>query len=113
MPFINLKTNIMVSDEKKTALKSAFGQVIETIPGKSEAWLMVGIEPEYTLYFKGDDTPTAMVDVSVFGTENPSAFNVLTRKICDLLNQELGIEKSRIYVKYETTQHWGWNGSNF
>lgn len=113
MPFINLKTNVPVNPEKETALKSAFGQLIETIPGKSEAWLMVGIEPESILYFKGDSSPCAMVDVSVFGNENPAAFNVLTRKICDMLNEQLAIDKTRIYVKYGTTNNWGWNGSNF
>lgn len=113
MPFINLKTNVPVSEDKKTAIKSAFGKAIETIPGKSESWLMVGIEPEYTLYFKGQDLPCAMVEVSIFGEENSAAFNVLTRKICDILNEELEIEKSNIYIKYEATKNWGWNGSNF
>ena len=30
-----------------------------------------------------------------------------------ILNEELGIKLSNIYVKYEETNHWGWNGSNF
>lgn len=57
MPFINVKTNAAVPDEKETAIKSALGQAITAIPGKSESWLMVGIEPEHILYFKGDNAP--------------------------------------------------------
>ncbi|MGN1482035.1 phenylpyruvate tautomerase MIF-related protein [Porcipelethomonas sp.] len=113
MPFINVKTNTAVSDEKKTAIKSELGQAISLIPGKSESWLMVGIEPEHVLYFKGDDAPAAMVEVSVYGQENPAAFNMLTEKICNILNEQLSIEQSRIYVKYDATGNWGWNGSNF
>ncbi len=113
MPFINVKTNTAVSSEKQTAIKSGLGHAIATIPGKSESWLMVGIEPEKILYFKGDNAPAAMVEVSVFGSPNSSAFNKLTDQICDILNQQLSIDRSRIYVKYETTTDWGWNGSNF
>lgn len=112
MPFINFKTNKTMDDKQKTALKTDFGHAIEAIPGKSEAWLMVGIDDGYNLYFKGTSEPAAMVEVSVFGSENPSAFNVLTRKICDIVNQELAIDKSRIYVSYMATKNWGWNGSN-
>lgn len=113
MPLINVMTNAAVSKESETAVKSALGQAITAIPGKSESWLMVGIEPEHILYFKGDDSPAAMVEVSVYGNENPSAFSNLTEKICDILNMHLSIDRSRIYVKYEATSNWGWNGSNF
>lgn len=113
MPFINVMTNTAVSNDAETAIKSALGQAITAIPGKSEGWLMVGIEPEHILYFKGDNAPAAMVDVSVFGSANPSAYDNLTGQICSILNTQLGIEPSRIYVKYSETSNWGWNGSNF
>lgn len=51
MPFINVKTNIPVSENAQEALKTRLGQAIEAIPGKSEAWLMVGVEPECALWF--------------------------------------------------------------
>lgn len=113
MPFINIKTNRPVSSEKEIAIKSALGQAITAIPGKSESWLMAGIEPEYILYFEGTDEPAAMVEVSVYGQANPSAFNSLTEKLCTVLNEQLDIDPSRIYVKYTATTDWGWNSSNF
>ncbi|MBR6837579.1 MAG: hypothetical protein IKM72_16480 [Oscillospiraceae bacterium] len=113
MPFINVKTNTPVSKDKETALKSALGEAISIIPGKSESWLMVEIEPERKLYFKGSDAPAAMVSVSVCGSADSASFNKLTDSICTLLNSELGIDTARTYVKYEATKDWGWNGSNF
>ncbi len=113
MPFINVMTNTAVSEEKKIAVKTALGKAITAIPGKSESWLMVGINPEYTLYFKGDDAPAAMVEVSVFGGADPSAYDKLTAHICDILSGELGIDSARIYVRYTETGNWGWNGGNF
>lgn len=113
MPFINVKTNAAVPSDKETAIKTALGQAISAIPGKSESWLMVGIEPEHILYFKGDNAPAAMVEVSIYGSTDSSSMNTLTSKITVILNEYLSIEPSRIYVKYSQTPDWGWNGSNF
>ena len=113
MPFINLKTNTAVSDDQATKLKAAFGQDITAIPGKSEAWLMVEISPENKLYFKGSDEPAAIAEVSVFGNAAKDALEDLTAKICDSVEDALGIPSSRIYVKYDLVPNWGWNGGNF
>ena len=113
MPFINVKTNAQVSADKKESIKSALGKAITAIPGKSEGWLMVGIEPDYALWFKGSDAPAAMVEVSVYGSASPGAYSNLTAQVTDILNKNLSISPDRIYVKYFETSNWGWNGSNF
>lgn len=113
MPFINVKTNAAVPADKKESIKTALGKAITAIPGKSENWLMVGIEPESALWFKGSDAPAAMVEVSVYGSASASAYNALTAEVTDVLNLNLGIPSDRIYVKYSETPNWGWNGSNF
>lgn len=113
MPFIKVMTNEAVAEDKQESVKSALGQAITAIPGKTEAWLMVGIEPEYRLWFKGDSSPAAMVEVSVFGSAPASAYNELTAKICGIMESELGIPQARVYVKYTEVENWGWNGSNF
>lgn len=114
MPFINSKISISISDVQEKEIKTRLGKAIETIPGKSENWLMVGFEPEYKLYFKGSNSePMAMVDVSVFGSENPSAFSKLTGEICDIFKDVLKISPDHVYVKYQAVSNWGWNGGNF
>lgn len=114
MPFINAKISKAITKEQETQIKTMFGEAITTIPGKSENWLMVGLEPEYTLYFRGDDTePSAFVEVSVFGGENKAAFEKLTAQICDIFQQVLSIAPDHVYVKYEAVSNWGWNGGNF
>lgn len=112
MPFINVKTNVSVPEEKEAALKAALGQAVTILPGKSENWLMVGVEPDYHLWFKGTDEPAAMVDVSVFGNPNPPAYEKMTVTLCGIISEMLGVDKSRIYIKYSETPNWGWNGMN-
>ena len=74
---------------------------------------MVSLSADEHLYFKGSNSPAAFVDVSIYGRDNAQAFNALTASICDILNDELNIPSNRIYVKYTSTEHWGWNGGNF
>ena len=75
---------------------------------------MVGFEPDYKLYFRGSNAePIAMVEVSVYGSENPSAFSKLTGQICDIFKDVLGIAPDHVYVKYQSVSNWGWNGDNF
>jgi phenylpyruvate tautomerase PptA (4-oxalocrotonate tautomerase family) len=114
MPCIQTKVNVKISREKEEALKSELGKVIELLPGKSESWLMLSFEDECDLYFKGTAEPgIAFVDVKIFGKADSAAYDKLTAAITDILNRELGISPSRIYIQYEESDHWGWNGSNF
>ena len=111
MPFVNVKTNVDVK-EKCEEIKSELGQAITAIPGKSENWLMVGIEDNYKLYFRGTDEPAAMVEVSVFGKPSENSLETLTSHITGIITRNLGISSDRIYVSYVSTPDWGWNGSN-
>lgn len=113
MPFINVKTNVNVAKEKAEDIKSALGTAITAIPGKSEGWLMVGIEGGYALWFKGSDAPAAMVEVQIYGNPSDSAMSELTSRITGILSDALDIPPDRVYVSYMCTENWGWNGSNF
>ena len=114
MPYINLKTTKKVSDEKCEAIKTAFGKAIENFPGKTEAWLMVGIDDGAKLWFKGDaSSGSAIVDVELLGTTTNEYAEKMTAVVCDILNRELEISPDRIYVKYREYDKWGWNGQNF
>lgn len=113
MPFINTKYSADITAEQETAIKSALGEAMQII-GKSESWLMVGFEPNYSLYFKGvKSEKIAFVEVSVYGNASKSAFEQLTAAICKTLNTVLGVPADKVYVKYSPTENWGWNGGNF
>lgn len=113
MPFINSKISTALSEDQEKTLVSRLGQAVTLIPGKSESWLMTGFEPEYHLYFRGENsTPAAFVEVKLFGSENKSAFAALTAEICNIYQEVLGIPADHIYIKYQAVANWGWNGGN-
>ncbi len=114
MPYIEAKLSCKLTQEKAEALKTGFGKAIECIPGKSEAWLMVNIEDEKNLYFKGNkDSDTAFISVSIFGKADADSYSALTGEICSLISNVTGISPDRTYVTYSEYDKWGWNGFNF
>lgn len=114
MPFIHARTNIAVPEKKELSIKEKLGEAITIIPGKSEGWLMLQVEDNCHLYFKGDNSkPIAFVELKLFGNASNSVLDNMTNAITEILAEELEIAPAQIYVKYELCEHWGWNGSNF
>lgn len=112
MPFINTKTNVEITKQAETNIKTRLGQAVAAL-GKSESYLMVAFEDKQRLYFKGQDTPAAFVEVRLFGKASRSGYDKMTRQVTDIISQETGVSAGRIYVQYEEVPNWGMAGSNF
>lgn len=113
MPFIDSKVTLSMTQEKKEAVKTALGQAVTTL-NKSEGFLMVGFDDDYTLYMGGKELEKgAFVSVSLFGNLQSLACEKMTEQICDIYEKELGIPKDAVYVTYAGVKDWGWNGRNF
>lgn len=112
MPFINTTTNVEISKEKELALKARLGKAIELL-GKSEGWLMIGFNDKCSMYFKGESSPMAFVDIAVFGKSTDEQCDKMTVEVCKIFGDELSIPADKIYVKYSGTNQWGWNNMNF
>lgn len=114
MPYIRTTVSKSLSDEKRESIKAKLGQAIALIPGKSEAWLMLSFEDNMNMYFRGESNEDyAYLEVSLFGKTSDAAYDRLTATLSEIINEELGINRENIYIKYEEAEHWGWNSSNF
>lgn len=114
MPYIKTRVSVSLTENQSETLKSELGKIIEIIPGKTESWLMVDLEDNCRLYFKGNqEAATAYVKVEVFGQVEREYCEKMTEAICNLLSQELQISPDRTYITYEGIKDWGWNGINF
>ncbi|MDE6441667.1 MAG: hypothetical protein K2L12_02815 [Clostridia bacterium] len=113
MPFIDCKISQKLSSEQKEVLKTELGKAVSIIH-KPESYLMVGICDGYDLYFAGKKLEKgAYVSVSLFGSAPSSSYEKMTECICNLLETELGIDGSSVYVTYHSVDDWGWDGANF
>ena len=114
MPYIEIKTNINLTKEQDEVIKSrAAGILAASFPGKTENWLMVNIEGGHEMYFAGSDGACMMIDVAIFGKQSSDGYDKMTRDMCAFIDEEFGIAKDRVYIKYSEYTHWGWNGVNF
>ena len=113
MPFVDIKANFSIKDDKALLVKDKIGKLIEILPGKSEQWLMVEIEDQQRLYFGGSDDKALLVQVDLYGECATQSLNSFTFEISEYLKKELNVDKKRIYVRYLSTNYWGYNGENF
>ena len=111
MPFIFSKVNIPIGKGKELELKSRLGKAIELVPGKSEAYLMVGFEENCHMYLRGDDKePMAYIEASIFGNEEHLGYSQLTAEIMRIFNDVLGIAPDHVYLNYRDIPGWGVSG---
>lgn len=114
MPFIDTKLNVKLTEEKEIALKKRLADAITLFPGKSEYWLMLNFSDESRLWFRGyNNFPIAYVQVQLVGSASPEVCEQMTKTICQIYKEELGISPEHTYVKYEFVDVWGWNNENF
>ena len=113
MPYIATKTNVKISADSEAKIRAALGKAIEAIRGKSERWLMLSFDDEARMAFRGEATPTAMIEVEIFGSASSEEYAELTARITAIVSGELNIPADRIYVKYEEIDTWGFAGENF
>ena len=113
MPYIELKTNKKIEKDAEAKLTSLLGELIEIIPGKTEAWLMLNFIDGCKMAFKGDAAPCAIIEVKIFGSAPDSALDEFTEAATKAIAPLLSIPSDRIYIKYESCNSWGYNGFNF
>lgn len=114
MPFINVKTNAKIDNDKKLKIENRLSDAISLIPGKSDRYLMLAVEDDISMMFHRDtDGNIAMVEVKIFGSSTKDAYTALTAEICNILNEEADIDASGCYVKFEEVKFWGYNGFMF
>ena len=109
MPYIDISTNVALSNEQLDNIKHLCGRSISLIPGKSEQYLMVKISDKANLWFQGDESTAAMVEISLFGKAPRECCEALTKEICGILEREADIPPQRTYVKYQFIDTWGYN----
>ena len=114
MPFINTKTNVTVSREQEAELVKELGRAITLIPGKSESVLMLNLQDNQRMAFRGTaEGKMAMVEVGLLGKAPAKSLNDFTAECCNILNRILGIPGNGVYISYLEYEHWGYDGENF
>ena len=82
--------------------------------GKPVDYVMVAIDPPRPMLFAGSDEPAAYLELKSIGL-SPSNTMDFSAALCNLISDELSINKQRVYIEFSNVERnmWGWDGSTF
>jgi phenylpyruvate tautomerase len=114
MPLLKLETNVAISDEKKKSLLPALSKIVAETLGKPEDYVMVTINSS-TILMAGKPGDAAFVDVRSIGNLSLAVNKQLSKSICTLLKESLGLAPGCIFLNFSDIDaaNWGWKGSTF
>jgi len=83
--------------------------------GKPESYVMTNLVPRTDMTFAGTFEPVCYAEVKNVGKFKAEQTERISGRLCDLLTQALGVQKSRIYIEFSdaTGYLWGFNGGTF
>ena len=109
MPYISLKTNHKLTLRQENTIKSKSGELISLIPGKTEKALMIHMEDDQIMYFKGEETPCMMIEINLYKSAKFDDKKKLTEAMIQMIHETTKIEADNIYVIFHEFDHWGLN----
>jgi phenylpyruvate tautomerase PptA (4-oxalocrotonate tautomerase family) len=114
MPLLKLETSVVLSEEKRAALMASLSKTVTAITGKPEQYVMVSTT-QAAILMAGKSGGAAFVDIRGIGGLTGDVNRTLSREVCRLLKETLGIPTERIYLNFTDVEasRWGWNGSTF
>jgi len=114
MPLVKLQTNIDINDSDRYAMSKDVSELAARELGKPESYVMVIIEPTTSMLFAGTKDPACYIELKSIGLPE-SKTKDLSAALCTFINEQLTINKDRIYIEFADAPRamWGWNGATF
>jgi len=114
MPLLKLETTVALTEDQRQALLASLSKTVAESIGKPQQYVMVTAS-QAAMQMSGSPGDAAFVDVRSIGGLTGEVNRKLSKKVCELLHESLGIPPNRIYLNFTDVQasHWGWNGNTF
>jgi phenylpyruvate tautomerase len=114
MPYLNVKTNKTVSAEKVSVVMDLLSKRLSKALAKPEDYVMVELQQGACLSFAGSAEPAAYLELKSISLPAVQT-RPLSKLLCGILEEELQISPSRIYIEFTEAKgsHWGWNSTTF
>ena len=116
MPLIKVQSSVAAADksEVESMLKSLSASLAKHT-GKPETYVMTAFESGVPMTFAGTTDPVCYIEVKSVGSMKPEQTKAMSQDFCQQINQDLGVDKNRIYIEFGDAKGymWGWNSSTF
>ena len=113
MPLLRIETNVALPADPDAVTARLSTAVAEWL-NKPEGYVMVALGHNPHMRFGGSTAPLAYCELKSIGLPE-GLTRELSRKLCDALQAELGVEPARVYIEFaDAPRHfWGTNGTTF
>ncbi|MEA4972524.1 hypothetical protein SDC9_82549 [bioreactor metagenome] len=111
MPQVNVKINYIVSEEQRSIIENGMVDIVVKNLGKRDNWLMVFVEDNAKIYFRGDNkTHTAGIALTVYKEIDDESAQKFITTATELVASNTDIQKDRIEVIIQPVNQWGLGG---
>ncbi len=111
MPYININLSKRLDEADFEKIKTALGEAITILPGKSERVLMIDIEDGKRIYFGGiKKASAAYVDVKIYGSCDFYLKAQFTEAVFEILNKYAGVPADDAFISISEHDTWGLGG---
>lgn len=110
MPFVSFTTTKTLTLQQDVALKEITGELISIIPTKKEENLMVHIEDNQVMYFRGKEIDCMKIEVQLFHNTELQYKQEFVKKLTQEVAKITNIPVENQYLSIEEYDHWGKNG---
>lgn len=110
MPFITFKTTKTLTLNQEKLLKDRVGRLITIFPQKSEEQLMIHIEDNQVMYFKGQEIECMKIDCQLFYHVDLSYKKQFVEELMKSVEEITKIPTFCQYMTMSEYDHWGRNG---
>jgi phenylpyruvate tautomerase PptA (4-oxalocrotonate tautomerase family) len=111
MPLLKLETTVALSDDQRSALLSKLSQTVAEAVGRTEESVMASISSA-AMIMSSRPGDAAFVDIRSTGALREHVNQQLSRNVCALLKDFLGLSSDRVYVNltHVDASNWAWHG---
>jgi len=114
MPYLSIETSKSLTPSEERAFLALATERVESLLGKSRAYIMVSIKSGQAMVFGGDSDPAAFVRLKSIGMD-ASQCPELAAALSQLLDVELDIPPARVFIDFQNLDRslFAWNGKTF
>ncbi len=110
MPYIEAIFSQNLGEEKIIEIKKSAGNLIDVLPGKTEQQLMIRIEENANMYFRGIKEQCAFISVSLYMTTPFEEKGIFAERFIESISELTEIEINNIFLSFREYHCWVTNG---
>ena len=116
MPWVNVNVNRTFSEEKQDQLKAELAKILYDVLEKEERGVVVTFNTVFGMYRAGERCDdAAALDVKYIGNFALEKKQEITRRVCKLFSESLGLDPKKIIVLFTEvlSENWGRREGNY